>query len=49
MKSIYAGLTMVETKCIYIDRAQASAAPEIKGDLNSKLANNHWQALIALY
>jgi hypothetical protein len=49
VKSIYAGLTMVETKCIHVDRAQASAAPETEGDPNSKLANDHWQALIALH
>ena len=49
VKSIYAGLTMVEEKCIQVDRAQASAAPETEGDPNSKLANDHWQALIALH
>lgn len=46
VKSIYAGLTMVETKCIHVDRAQASL-PDPDGD--SKLANDHWQALIALH
>jgi len=40
---------MVETKCIHVDRAQASAPPETEGDPNSKLANDHWQALIALH
>ena len=40
---------MVETKCIHVDRAQASAAPETEGDLNYKLANDYWQALIALH
>ncbi|OCK77900.1 hypothetical protein K432DRAFT_406929 [Lepidopterella palustris CBS 459.81] len=49
VKSIYAGLTMVETKCIHVDRAQASAIPEAEGEANSKLANDHWQALIALH
>lgn len=49
VKSIYAGLTMVETKCIHVDRAQASAAQEADTDPNSKLANDHWQALIALH
>ena len=39
---------MVETKCIHVDRAQASADSEIEGEPNSKLANDHWQALIAL-
>jgi hypothetical protein len=45
VKSIYAGLTMVETKCIHVDRAQA-AAPQ---DPTQKLAPDHWQALIALH
>jgi hypothetical protein len=37
---------MVETKCIHVDRAQASALPDLD---DSKLANDHWQALIALH
>ncbi|PSN58532.1 hypothetical protein BS50DRAFT_443198, partial [Corynespora cassiicola Philippines] len=45
VKSIYAGLTMVETKCIHVDRAQA-ALNDPEGA--SKLASDHWQALIAL-
>ena len=45
VKSIYAGLTMVETKCIHVDRAQAAAAQ----DSDTKLASDHWQALIALH
>ncbi|KAF3031255.1 hypothetical protein E8E12_001203 [Didymella heteroderae] len=45
VKSIYAGLTMVETKCIHVDREQA-AAPE---DPNKELSPDHWQALIALH
>lgn len=45
VKSIYAGLTMVETKCIHVDRAQAAAPKEANG----KLAPDHWQALIALH
>jgi hypothetical protein len=48
VKSIYAGLTMVETKCIHVDRAQAAAAQE-NPDPNHKLASDHWQALIALH
>lgn len=39
VKSIYAGLTMVETKCIHIDRAQAQAATDSN---ESKLAPDHW-------
>ncbi|KAH3956211.1 hypothetical protein HBH51_248110 [Parastagonospora nodorum] len=48
VKSIYAGLTMVETKCIHVDRAQAAAAQD-PSDPNHKLASDHWQALIALH
>ncbi|KAJ4286340.1 hypothetical protein N0V90_013374 [Kalmusia sp. IMI 367209] len=43
VKSIYAGLTMVETKCIHADRAQESQAQ------NSAVADSNWQALIALH
>ncbi|KAF2198880.1 hypothetical protein GQ43DRAFT_377600 [Delitschia confertaspora ATCC 74209] len=49
VKSIYAGLTMVEAKCIHVDRAQASAVQECGTNPVSKLANDHWQALIALH
>ncbi|RYN16398.1 hypothetical protein AA0114_g12465 [Alternaria tenuissima] len=45
VKSIYAGLAMVETKCINVDRAQAVAVQES----TTKLASDHWQALIALH
>jgi hypothetical protein len=48
VKSIYAGLTMVETKCIHVDRAQAAAAAT-QDDPNHELASDHWQALIALH
>ncbi|KAH8704679.1 hypothetical protein GQ44DRAFT_629914 [Phaeosphaeriaceae sp. PMI808] len=48
VKSIYAGLTMVETKCIHVDRAQAAAAQD-NSDPDHKLASDHWQALIALH
>ncbi|KAH8730525.1 hypothetical protein GQ44DRAFT_606574, partial [Phaeosphaeriaceae sp. PMI808] len=43
VKSIYAGLAMVETKCIHVDRAQAAAQD------SHKLASDHGQALIALH
>jgi hypothetical protein len=46
VKSIYAGLTMVETKCIHVDRAQAAASQD---HTDTKLASDHWQALIALH
>ena len=45
VKSICVGLTMVETKCIHVDRAQAKAVEENA----PKLASDHWQALIALH
>ncbi|KAG7402699.1 Telomerase-binding protein EST1A [Fusarium oxysporum f. sp. rapae] len=43
-KGIYAGLVMVETKCIEVDNAQSSNT-----DANSKLDDVQWQALIALH
>jgi hypothetical protein len=46
VKSIYAGLTMVETKCIQVDRTQAAAASD---NIDTKLASDRWQALIALH
>ena len=42
VKGIYAGLIMVESKCINIDTAQASESP-------TKLAREQWQALVALH
>ncbi|OCK78749.1 hypothetical protein K432DRAFT_256528, partial [Lepidopterella palustris CBS 459.81] len=47
VKSIYAGLTMVETKCIRVDIKRTAAVPD--ASLHSKLTNDHWQALIALH
>ncbi|OBS15857.1 hypothetical protein FPOA_13372, partial [Fusarium poae] len=44
VKGIYAGLVMVETKCIEVDNAQSSNT-----DANAKLNNEQWQALIALH
>jgi hypothetical protein len=48
VKSIYADLTMVETKCVLVDRAQAAAAQD-DSDHKYKLASDHWQALIAFH
>lgn len=42
VKGIYAGLVMVEAKCVNIDAAQAA-------DPNSQLGTEQWQALIALH
>ncbi|KFA69688.1 hypothetical protein S40285_05918 [Stachybotrys chlorohalonatus IBT 40285] len=41
VKGIYAGLVMVESKCIEVDNAQSSN--------NQQLSNEQWQALIALH
>ncbi|KAK8106664.1 methyltransferase domain-containing protein [Apiospora kogelbergensis] len=41
-KGIYAGLVMVEAKCIEVDKAQ-------KSETDVKLNNKQWQALIALH
>lgn len=50
VKSIYAGLTMVETKCIHVVQAQAASAfHEAESGSQNKLVNDHWQALIALH
>ncbi|KAI5924462.1 hypothetical protein F4810DRAFT_719057 [Camillea tinctor] len=42
VKGIYAGLVMVESKCIEVDNAQSSQS-------DAKLNNEQWQALIALH
>jgi hypothetical protein len=42
VKGIYAGLVMVESKCIEVDNAQST-------NKDSKLNNEQWQALIALH
>ncbi|GAB1311607.1 Telomerase-binding EST1A [Madurella fahalii] len=44
VKGIYAGLVMVESKCIEVDNAQSS-----QNDASNKLNNEQWQALIALH
>ncbi|KAH8756015.1 hypothetical protein F5883DRAFT_429942 [Diaporthe sp. PMI_573] len=44
VKGIYAGLVMVESKCIEVDSLQSA-----QNDLNPKLNNEQWQALIALH
>ncbi|KAI1690375.1 EST1-DNA-bind domain containing protein [Pyrenophora tritici-repentis] len=47
-KSIYAGLMMIEAKCMHVDRARAAAIAE-EGEARTNLASDHWQALIALH
>ncbi|KAF3807652.1 hypothetical protein GCG54_00007385 [Colletotrichum gloeosporioides] len=44
VKGIYAGLVMVESKCIEVDNAQSSTI-----ETGPKLNNEQWQALIALH
>ncbi|KAJ4386336.1 hypothetical protein N0V93_009230 [Gnomoniopsis smithogilvyi] len=44
VKGIYAGLVMVESKCIEVDSAQSAQT-----DGAAKLNNEQWQALIALH
>lgn len=44
VKGIYAGLVMVESKCIEVDSAQSAQT-----DGSAKLNNEQWQALIALH
>jgi len=48
VKGIYAGLVMVEGKCIEIDNKQATLAQAEEG-AQPKLNNEQWQALIALH
>ncbi|KAK4162042.1 EST/SMG-like protein 1 [Cladorrhinum sp. PSN259] len=44
VKGIYAGLVMVESKCIEVDNAQSQ-----QNDPTNKLNHDQWQALIALH
>ncbi|KAK4153104.1 hypothetical protein C8A00DRAFT_43939 [Chaetomidium leptoderma] len=44
VKGIYAGLVMVESKCIEVDNNQS-----LQNDSANKLTNDQWQALIALH
>ncbi|KAI6446241.1 hypothetical protein MCOR22_003929 [Pyricularia oryzae] len=46
VKGIYAGLVMVENKCIEVDNAQSSLYND---SASPKLTNDQWQALIALH
>lgn len=46
VKGIYAGLVMVENKCIEVDQAQNTQGDPSAGQ---KLNNEQWQALIALH
>lgn len=48
VKGIYAGLVMVEAKCIEVDNKQVTLAQEDPSTL-PKLNNEQWQVLIALH
>lgn len=49
VKGIYAGLVLVETKCIDVDEKQSKAAQEKDPARQTKLTNEQWQALIHLH
>ena len=51
VRGIYAGLVMVEAKCVEVDEKQASQAKamEQEGLKPPRLTNEQWQALIALH
>ena len=49
VKGIYAGLVMVEAKCIEVDENQPTTAQGKDVSRNNKLSNEQWQALIALH
>ncbi|KAH7110579.1 hypothetical protein B0J11DRAFT_204662 [Dendryphion nanum] len=49
VKSIYAGLTMVENKCIDVDQAQKTALDNAEPGSLPEFKSEHWQALIALH
>ena len=49
VKGIYAGIVMVEAKCIDIDEKQAAAAQEKDLLKKVQLKNDQWQSLIALH
>lgn len=49
VKGIYAGLIMVEAKCIDVDEKQSMEAQEKIPLRQTKLSNEQWQALITLH
>ena len=49
VKGIYAGLVMVEAKCINIDERQSAAAQERDPPKSINHKNDQWQSLIALH
>lgn len=49
VKGIYAGLVMVEAKCINIDNAQMTALREANPGKRPKMGPEQWQALVTLH
>lgn len=49
VKGIYAGLVMVEAKCIDMDKRQSAAAMEKDVSKSPQIENDQWQSLIALH
>ena len=49
VKGIYAGLVMVEAKCIDIDERQSAAAQGKDSSERAQFKNDQWQSLIALH
>jgi hypothetical protein len=49
VRGIYAGLVMVEGKCIQVDAKQVEITREATSGTQPKLNNEQWQALIALH
>ena len=49
VKGIYAGLVMIENKCIDIDEKQSAAAQEKDPAKKTTLKNDQWKSLITLY
>ena len=49
VRGIYAGLVMVEAKCIDVDEKQLIAAQDPNTSRSTKLSSEQWRALIALH
>ena len=49
VKGIYAGLVLVDFKCIEVAEKQAATAQEKNPSLQTRLTNEQWQALIHLH
>jgi hypothetical protein len=49
VKGIYAGLVMVEAKCMGVDDRQARDVQEAEPSKQPKLNNEQWQALVAIH